>query len=392
MKKRWPEPPAEGRQDPDGRSTSHGGLSPHVADRMERLKAELAQDRKGDSRSSKGEADTLIADLSTFLALANASIPGIAHIVLDYSKLLTGSAIGYVSTIDPESGDNICHTLTTLFSTECRITETSKSVIFPKTREGVYPGLWGYALNERAGFYTNAPAGHPSAIGLPNGHFELRNFLSVPAMFEGRLLGQISVGNAPDGYDAQALEDIERLATIYALAIDRANAETRLQTEIDKRRRLERDMARRQESSEAGMDETRSALEVLLKQKEQDRKDAERTILRNIKELITPYLEKLETTELTERQRTYVSIIKQNIDEILSPFLSRAKAMDIYLTPQEMQVASMIRKGYQTKDMADLLAISTNSVNFHRKNIRSKLGLQNRKINLRAFLLSLSDD
>ncbi|EGB13744.1 regulatory protein LuxR [Pseudodesulfovibrio mercurii] len=389
MKKRWPNPQDEhGDMTPEG--TGEG--ESHVAERVRELETALAESRRIGSRSYRGEAASLIADLSTFLALANASIPGIAHIVLNYSKLLTGSAIGYVSTIDLESGDNICHTLTALFSTECRITETSKSVIFPRTRDGVYPGLWGYTLNTRKGFYTNEPARHASSIGLPNGHFALNNFLSVPALFEGRLLGQIAVGNAPGGFDQQSLEDIERLATIYALAIDRANTESRLHTEIDKRRQLERDMARTKDGPAASMAEAHSALELLLKQKEQDRKEAERTLLRNIKELVTPYLEKLEHTELTERQRTYVSIIRQNVEEILSPFLSKAKAMDIYLTPQEMQVASLIRKGYQTKDIAELFATSLNSVNFHRKNIRTKLGLRNRKINLRAFLLSLSEE
>jgi len=389
MKKRWPK-----------QSDDHGNRTPeeaekedfHIAERVKGMETALVASRKSGSRSHRGEADSLIADLSTFLALANASIPGIAHIVLNYSKLLTGSAIGYVSTIDPDSGDNICHTLTALFSTECRITETSKSVIFPRTTDGVYPGLWGYALNTRKGFYTNAPATHASSIGLPNGHFSLENFLSVPAMFENRLLGQIAVGNAPGGYDQQSLDDIQRLATIYALAIDRANTESRLNTEIDKRRQLERYIARAKDGPAASMMEAHSALELLLKQKEQDQKDAERTILRNVRELVTPYLDKLEGTSLTERQQTYVSIIRQNIEEILSPFLSKARAMDIFLTPQEMQVASLIRRGYQTKDIADLFSTSLNSVNFHRKNIRTKLGLRNRKINLRAYLLSLSED
>jgi len=390
MKKRWPDPDTPG-YDQEQTPPHDADLAP-MADRVEKLRAELTQARDTHSTQAyKGEANTLIADLSTFLALANASIPGIAHIVLNYSKLLTASDIGYVSTIDPDTGDNICHTLTALFSTECRITETSKSVIFPKTNDGTYPGLWGHALNNGKGFYTNDPANHPSATGLPTGHFVLRNFLSVPAMIEGRVLGQIAVGNAPEGYDDQALENIERLSTIYALAIDRANAESQLQSEIDKRRKLEREMERKQPRSADSLNEARSALELLLKQKEQDRKDAERAILRNVKELITPYLEKLEDTDLTERQRTYVGIIRQNIDEVLSPFLSKARDMDIYLTPQEMQVASLIRKGYQTKDMADLLSLSHNSVNFHRKNIRTKLGLKNKKANLRAFLLSLSD-
>lgn len=342
-----------------------------------------------DARSYHREAGALIADLSTFLALANASVPGIAHIVLTYAKLLTGSTIGYVSTIDAQTGDNICHTLTDLFGTACRVTETNKSVIFPRAEDGAYPGLWGYSLNARKAMYANEPETHPSAMGLPIGHFELRNFLAAPVLFEGRLLGQIALANKPGGYDDRDLEAILRLAAIYAVAVERAAASP--ESSPPGRGAGGHGRPPRARPGSASLDEARTAMETLLRQKEQDHQEAERAILRNVKELISPYLDKLERTELNERQQTYVSIIKQNIDEILSPFLTRAKALDIYLTPQEMQIASLIRGGYQTKDIAELLSISTNSVSFHRKNIRIKLGIQNKKINLRTFLLSIAE-
>ncbi|HRR21270.1 MAG TPA: hypothetical protein P5054_07255 [Desulfomonilia bacterium] len=40
--------------------------------------------------------------------------------------------------------------------------------------------------------------------------------------------------------------------------------------------------------------------------------------------------------------------------------------------------------------MSDLLTISKRAVEFHRNNIRDKLGLKKEKANLRSYLLSLS--
>ena len=49
------------------------------------------------------------------------------------------------------------------------------------------------------------------------------------------------------------------------------------------------------------------------------------------------------------------------------------------LTPQEMQVASLIRDGKSSKEIADILFISISTVNFHWKNLRAKLGLNKKQ-------------
>jgi DNA-binding CsgD family transcriptional regulator len=64
--------------------------------------------------------------------------------------------------------------------------------------------------------------------------------------------------------------------------------------------------------------------------------------------------------------------------------------MHLHLTPQEIQVATLVKAGRTTKEISDILSISTNAVDFHRKNIRRKFGLKNQRTNLRSFLMSLS--
>jgi len=60
------------------------------------------------------------------------------------------------------------------------------------------------------------------------------------------------------------------------------------------------------------------------------------------------------------------------------------------LTPTEIAVSTLIARGHRSKEIAELMSLSASTINFHRNNIRKKLGIHNRKINLRNYLASLS--
>ena len=53
-------------------------------------------------------------------------------------------------------------------------------------------------------------------------------------------------------------------------------------------------------------------------------------------------------------------------------------------------VDSLIREGKTTKEIAEVLNSSPGAIDFHRNNIRNKLGLKNKNANLRSYLLSLA--
>ena len=109
----------------------------------------------------------------------------------------------------------------------------------------------------------------------------------------------------------------------------------------------------------------------------------------NVKELVLPYLEKLKKTGLNQKQETFAGILESNIDDIISPFLRRMSSKYLGLTPAQIQVANLVRQGKRTKDIAKLLDLSPKTVEDHRKNVRKKLGLKNKKANLRTHLLSI---
>ncbi len=139
------------------------------------------------------------------------------------------------------------------------------------------------------------------------------------------------------------------------------------------------------------LEEVNAALKVLLKQREGDKADLEERFLANVKELVLPYVEKLKNSRLHSDQMTLVGILESNMKEIVSPFVTRLSSRFLSLTPTEIQVASLIKDGKTSKEIASLLNASENTVRSHRFHIRSKLGIKNEKVNLRSYLQSLQD-
>lgn len=138
------------------------------------------------------------------------------------------------------------------------------------------------------------------------------------------------------------------------------------------------------------LEESNIALKVLLEQRDRDRLELERKVLANVKGLVLPYIDKLKGARLKPRERTLVEIVDAHLQDIISPLLQSMANADIVLTPQEMQVAALIKDGRSSKEIAEVLHISEATVNFHRKNLRTKFGLKNRRVNLRSYLLSMA--
>ena len=140
---------------------------------------------------------------------------------------------------------------------------------------------------------------------------------------------------------------------------------------------------------ERELDEVNTALRVLLKQREEDKGRIEENILSNAKNLILPCLETLKKGQLDTEQRTCVDLLDSYTKEIASPFIKELSSHYVNLTPMEIRIASLIKEGKTSKEIAQLLCLSENTIMVHRHNIRNKLKLKNKAINLRSYLRSL---
>ena len=182
-------------------------------------------------------------------------------------------------------------------------------------------------------------------------------------------------------------EDLERRVAVRTAELAASNRQ--LAREVDERRTVEEALRRREADLEAQschLAEVNTALKVLLKQRESDQTELQENVLANLKELVAPYLERLKKGRLNTDQLTLVRIVETNLNHIVSPFIGRLGSKTYGLTPMEIRVANLVRAGKTNLEMAGLLCVSKNTVMFHRFNIRRKLGLKNKKINLATCL------
>ena len=165
-----------------------------------------------------------------------------------------------------------------------------------------------------------------------------------------------------------------------------------LKKEINERKVAERDLKKSEKALKMkakNLVEANAALKVLLKRREKDKTELEENMVANVRELVEPYLKKTQRTRLTERQKAYLSILESNLKEVVLPFSRSLSAKFMNLTPSEIQIANLVKHGMATKEISEMLYLSTKTVEFHRDNIRNKIGIKNTKANLRSYLLSL---
>ncbi len=154
-----------------------------------------------------------LADLAGQLVGSGQSLSDIAGIILASARELTSSSQGYLGVIDLKTGHFVCHAFTEMMANNGQELELSPGP------DGRYPGLWGQALNDGQGFYTNAPGPHPSAAGCPEGHVAVARFLAVPVLLADQLIGQIAVANGGRDYTEKDLDLLRRVAVPCAQAI-----------------------------------------------------------------------------------------------------------------------------------------------------------------------------
>ena len=139
----------------------------------------------------------------------------------------------------------------------------------------------------------------------------------------------------------------------------------------------------------AELKDMNTALKVLLEKREEDHTEVGEKIFLNHKLLLSPIIGTLKKVLTKNNQKDMIEILELGLKNILSPFSKKLSDPMVNLTPTEIHVADLVRYGKSNKEISEILNSSAHTISRHRENIRKKLGLKNKKINLQSFLSSL---
>ncbi len=243
--------------------------------------------------------------------------------------------------------------------------------------------------------------GYRRAELIGKNYFDLE--LLTPEQFPQALeLLERNINGSPTGPDEFRLQRRDgRLITVeictYPLFIQGERCVLGVAHDITQRKQAEIELNKARKSLEnkvrertQDLEEANTALRVLLKGRDEDRAALEESMLHNLHELVLPCIEKLKGGKLQDRQRATLELLETNLRDITSPMMRSLSMQHLRFTPAEISVATCVRHGRNTREIADLLQLSIKTVHFHRENIRRKCGIKNKKVNLRTFLASLA--
>ncbi|MBW2311688.1 MAG: helix-turn-helix domain-containing protein [Deltaproteobacteria bacterium] len=165
-----------------------------------------------------------------------------------------------------------------------------------------------------------------------------------------------------------------------------------LEKEAKRLRQKEKALKKQVEELEVKADsreQSNKALRILLKQRDEDRDGIEEKVVANVRELVMPFLRNLKESKLNAQQKINLDVIEGNLNSIISPFSRTISTKYLSLTPQEIQIAVLIKEGKSNREIADVMNLSRRTIESHREHMRRKMGLKHKRANLRAHLLAL---
>ncbi|MFO7715796.1 LuxR C-terminal-related transcriptional regulator [Desulfosarcina sp.] len=170
-------------------------------------------------------------------------------------------------------------------------------------------------------------------------------------------------------------------------------ANKKLSAEIDQRKQVQEALHAKTlelRDKAIGLQEANVALKVMLQQRDADKRELEQKVLLNVNQMVVPYLRKLkQKKQLDAKAMAYINILESNLDGIVSPLARNLGSMLLRLSATELEISNFVLQGQSTKQIAATMNVAQSTIDFHRNNIRAKLGLKNKKIGLRTFLTSL---
>jgi len=176
---------------------------------------------------------------------------------------------------------------------------------------------------------------------------------------------------------------IMAVGTVVLDITERKKAEKALKKSHDELEKIVEERTSKIRQSENELEKKNIALNEIIGQIEIEKNNIKNNVAENVEKILFPILEKI---KLKGESRKYVHLLESQLKELSSSYGRRITKMQYRLVPRELEVCNMIKEGMTSKEIAKLLNISLATVETHRRNIRKKLGISNKEINLTYYL------
>ena len=189
---------------------------------------------------------------------------------------------------------------------------------------------------------------------------------------------------APRNYEYRMIDQRGRIRNIFLTVdmIPATNKSVASFTDITEIRGAEEELKRKSQK----LEDLNTTLTVLLNKRVEDLEEIEHKVVSNVKELVIPYIEIIKNSQMDSKCMSYINVIESNLKEIISPFSDKLSSHYVNLTPRDIQIASFIKEGKTSKEIAQILNLSKSAIDVHRYRLRRKIGLNSQKKNLRDHL------
>jgi PAS domain S-box-containing protein len=154
-------------------------------------------------------------------------------------------------------------------------------------------------------------------------------------------------------------------------------------TQLRKTEQKLRTSERKLKKQKTALEQKNLALKEIVEQINIEKDKIKRDVAINVDKTLLPIVSRL---SLSEDSKKYGDLLKYHLNQLVSSFGQNISKKSYNLTLKEIEICNMIRGSLTNKEICKLLKISHQTVEKHRKNIRKKLGLTNKKINLASYL------
>lgn len=162
-----------------------------------------------------------------------------------------------------------------------------------------------------------------------------------------------------------------------------------ISTHVHHREILESTVAERTkalEKEKAQLEEVNITMRTVLKTIDTELQEHKRSIAGTVEKEILPALKRARGVQSAEAQAAYLDLLEDQLLALCSDGGGGRNPLLLKLSPTELKICEFIQAGSSSKAIADAMNLSEGTVQTHRKNIRKKLNIQNKTVNLYSFL------